>query len=114
MLLKLSSLVIKWQEENQPHISAIGIGLDFGPVTFLEFGGRSKRQFDIIGNAINGASRLQTLTKTYDFPVVVCSEFVEQLRAADVFDESDSCFTYIGACPVKGQGERTLYGYNLS
>ena len=111
MFSGLSNLIRKWEQDNRPHVSAIGIGLDFGEVTFLEFGGRSKRQFDIIGNAINGASRLQALTKTVDFPLALSREFIDQLRSVQSREDLLEQFTYLGPCPIKGQGKRAVYGY---
>jgi len=56
MLQTMESLHRSWTERGMPSIRRIGIGLDRGSATFAEVGGRTKSQFDIIGNCINGAS----------------------------------------------------------
>jgi len=107
MLQALDGLRRSWAERGLPAIQRIGIGLDRGPATFAEVGGRTKSQFDIIGNCINGAARLQTLTKTLGTPLVISEETHRALAAPP---RLQSAFARIGKTAVRGQGSRTLYG----
>lgn len=107
MLQTLESLRRSWAERGLPAFQRIGIGLDRGPATFAEVGGRTKSQFDIIGNCINGAARLQTLTKTLKTPLVISEEMHGALAATP---RLQSAFACIGKTAVRGQGLRTLYG----
>ena len=114
MLQTVERMVGRWKSEGQPHFDRIGIGVDFGVVSFLEVGGNSKRQFDIIGNAMNGAARLQELTKKDLHPFFVSQEVITELPGNGV-DESmgdfpnHPDFEIIGSYPIRGQGDRIVY-----
>jgi class 3 adenylate cyclase/CHASE2 domain-containing sensor protein len=106
MLRAVETLRRSWAERGVPAIERIGIGLDRGPATFAEVGGRTKSQFDIIGNCINGASRLQTLTKTLETALVISEEMHRALTANPGLQ---AAFTRIGETAIRGQGTRMLY-----
>lgn len=114
MLSSLSVLISKWERAGVPHVNAIGIGLDVGEAAFLEVGGGTKRQFDIIGNPINGASRLQSLTKKVKFPLVASGDLIEELRSSASADSPAGRFELVGTVPIRGQGERMIFGYRGS
>ena len=63
MLDEPARLVASWKGHGLPSIQRIGIGIDTGTVVFMEIGGRTRSQFDIIGDCMNGASRIEHLTK---------------------------------------------------
>jgi class 3 adenylate cyclase/CHASE2 domain-containing sensor protein len=107
MLQSIDSLRHAWTARGLPGIQRIGIGMDRGPVTFAEVGGRTKSQFDMIGNCINGASRLQALTKTHGTALVVSEELYRALAGTP---HLQSAFKKIGRTAIRGQGTRTLYG----
>jgi class 3 adenylate cyclase/CHASE2 domain-containing sensor protein len=106
MLQSLDSLRHAWTERGLPGIRRIGIGMDRGPVTFAEVGGRTKRQFDMIGNCINGAARFQALTKTLGTPLVISEELHHALAGSP---HLQAAFARIGRTTIRGQGTRTLY-----
>ncbi len=110
----LSRLLADWNLRGVDHFWDIGIGIDFGKVTFTEVGGRSKRQFDIIGNAINGASRIQTLTKEIGYSLAVSDEVVRELFEGDEERKLKDGFNPLGAYPLRGQGERLVYAHSGS
>ena len=56
----------------------IGIGIHVGPTIVGEMGYGSATAITAIGDAVNTASRLETLTKTYDCQLVVSEETVER------------------------------------
>lgn len=107
MLQSLDSLRHAWTGRGLPGIQRIGIGMDRGPVTFAEVGGRTKSQFDMIGNCINGAARLQALTKTLGTSLVISEELYHALAASP---RLPAAFARIGRTAIRGQGARTLYG----
>jgi class 3 adenylate cyclase len=124
MLSCVASLVTGWHATNTPHFNRIGIGVDCGDVTFLEVGS-AKRQFDIIGNAMNGSARLQELTKTADPPFYISQESLGDLEQArlpgyraetgtiqdpmhDIWPSHPE-FEIAGSYPIRGQGERLVY-----
>ena len=111
MLSGLSKLIQKWDRKGAAHVKAIGIGLDVGEAAFLEIGGGTKKQFDIIGNPINGAARLQALTKKVKIPFVVSQELIEGLRSQQSSAVLVERFELVGTVPIRGQGERMIYGY---
>jgi class 3 adenylate cyclase len=106
MLLAMEPLRRSWTERGIAAIERIGIGLDRGPAIFAEVGGRTKSQFDILGNCINGAARLQALTKTLTTSLVISEEVYRALAATS---RLQSAFTRIGRKAIRGQGMRTLY-----
>jgi len=107
MLQSIETLRHAWAARGLPGIQRIGIGMDRGAVTFAEVGGRTKSQFDMIGNCINGASRLQALTKTHGTALVVSEELYRALAGTP---HLQSAFKKIGRTAIRGQGTRTLYG----
>lgn len=108
MLAKLEELKKGWIEEQYPHFQAIGIGVDYGNATFLEIGGKTKRQFDIIGNPINGAARIQALTKEVQTPFLISKEARSDL-SADFIQNLPCEVSSIGTSPIRGMGNRDIY-----
>ena len=108
MLEELGDLLKGWDARGLEHFEKIGIGLDAGEVTFTEVGGRTKTQFDVMGNCINGASRLQTLTKQLDPDLLLSEEVLLALGE----DKIRNSFVFVSACYIRGQGDRNVFGYS--
>lgn len=111
MLEQLELLKAQWHLEDLPVLEAIGIGLDFGTLRFSHFGGKRRVQFDVLGNAINGASRLQSIAKEHDAPLVVPDSIAEHQSVIPLADaDSDHGLSFIGEVMIRGQGRRRVYG----
>jgi adenylate cyclase len=57
----------------------IGIGLHFGEVTLGNIGSKNRMEFTIIGNSVNLASRLESLTKDLKSSIAMSRDFVVEL-----------------------------------
>jgi adenylate cyclase len=92
-----------WNEEraakDQPALR-IGIGVNYGPAVMGDVGSEHTLAFTVIGDTVNVASRLQSITRELKTPLVVADAVVTQIGG--------------GTLPVelKDQGERELRGRN--
>jgi class 3 adenylate cyclase/CHASE2 domain-containing sensor protein len=108
MLEELTGLTAAWRERKLSSIERIGIGIDTGTVTFAEVGGRTRSQLDIIGDCINGASRIEHLTKDLRRSLLVSEEVY---RALESDDSLAGLFELVKTVTVRGQGERRVFGF---
>jgi class 3 adenylate cyclase/CHASE2 domain-containing sensor protein len=104
---ELSALAAAWREQGIPCIERIGIGVDTGHVVFAEIGGRTKSQFDIIGDCINGASRIEHLTKDMKRTLLISEEVY---RGIEKDDSLSGSFGFLKTVAIRGQGSRRIYG----
>jgi adenylate cyclase len=81
--LEMSDAVLKFNE-NQRKLGKcefkIGIGLNFGEVTVGNIGSERKMDYTVIGDAVNLASRMEGLTKTYHSEILISESLFEELR----------------------------------
>jgi len=81
--LEMTDAVLKFNE-NQRKLGKcefkIGVGLNYGEVTVGNIGSERKMDYTVIGDAVNLASRMEGLTKTYHSEILISESLFEELR----------------------------------
>lgn len=80
----LAELREKWAKEGRPSQIEMGVGINSGEVFVGLLGSEQRINYTVIGDNANLASRLQDLTKTYAWPILVSESAYQQVR--DEFD----------------------------
>ncbi|MFW5737503.1 MAG: DUF4434 domain-containing protein [Spirochaetota bacterium] len=112
----LPVLISPYIDGPKPVLDGIGVGVDTGRLRFTNIGGSQRIQFDVIGGAINGASRLQSLTKQMGRPLIISAEVADEQTVFAVAENAGagatdgSALEFIGEVMVRGQGRRRLFG----
>jgi adenylate cyclase len=115
MRRELRGLNEKWEAQGTAPFH-IGIGINHGDVLVGNIGSQEKADPTVIGDAVNLASRLEALTRTYSVDILVGARAAELIR--DAFDlrsvalvqvkgktQPVEIFTLIGAKNDRGDGE---------
>jgi len=92
----LTDLKDKWAKEGRPSKIEMGIGINSGEVFVGMVGSEQRINYTVIGDNANLASRLQDLTKTYDWPILISESTYQHVK-----DEFDCEFA--DAVTVKGK-----------
>ena len=75
----------RWNQEREAEGDArldIGIGLNYGPVVLGDVGSEHGMSFTAIGDTVNTAARLQTLTRSLKTQLVVSDSVIRAVQAA--------------------------------
>jgi adenylate cyclase len=96
MRVALAELRKQWEKEGRPNQIEMGIGINSGEVFVGLLGSEQRINYTVIGDNANLASRLQDLTKTYAWPILISESTYQQVK-----DEFDTEFA--DAVTVKGK-----------
>lgn len=80
----LAELREKWAKEGKPSQVEMGVGINSGEVFVGLLGSEQRINYTVIGDNANLAARLQDLTKTYAWPILVSESTYRQIK--DEFD----------------------------
>ncbi|HPN94198.1 MAG: Adenylate cyclase 1 [bacterium ADurb.Bin236] len=80
MKRKLDELNEKWINEDGLNPIKIGIGIHTGPVVAGNIGHSQRLEYTVIGDNVNLASRLESLTKQYHIPIVISGSTYELVK----------------------------------
>jgi len=94
----LAELKNQWKKEGRPSQIEMGIGINSGDVFVGLLGSEQRINYTVIGDNANLASRLQDLTKTYAWPVLISESTNQQVQ-----DEFETEF--VDAVTVKGKSQ---------
>jgi len=94
----LAELHQLWEKQGRPFRIEIGIGVNSGEVFVGLLGSAQRINYTIIGDNANLASRLQDLTKTYQWPILISGSTYDQVKDEFEADLADSVI-------VKGRSE---------
>lgn len=80
----LAELRDKWAKEGRPSQIEMGVGINSGEVFVGLLGSAQRINYTVIGDNANLAARLQDLTKTYAWPILISESTYQQVK--DEFD----------------------------
>lgn len=97
----LHELNQRWQAEGRPTLDN-GIGMHCGPVLAGNIGSPQRLEFTVMGDTVNLASRLESMTKELQAPIVISQALLQVL--------GDRLQTRsLGRSAIRGYGEVALY-----
>tara|TARA_B100000427_G_scaffold199355_1_gene165751 strand:- start:9882 stop:11696 length:1815 start_codon:yes stop_codon:yes gene_type:complete len=106
-LIILQQLQQKWKDEGKP-IFDIGIGINTGNVIVGNIGSSKHKDFTVIGDEVNYAARLESITRNFSDDNHICRFIISESTYQLV---SDICeVKSLGKVPVKGKEKvNTIY-----
>ena len=104
MLQYVAELNVQFREEGEAPMD-IGIGLHVGEAVIGHVGSSTRHDYTAIGDVINVASRLESMTKEAGYRVVVSRTVAELLGGPDAL-------TPLGPMAIKGHSPVEAYGYD--
>ena len=88
MLRALQRLQESWQSRGVPHID-IGVGINSGPMLVGNMGSKRRKNYTIMGDSVNLASRLEGINRTFGTHVIISEGTYQQVKEHVVARELD-------------------------
>lgn len=105
MVASLEAINHSLEKQGLPQIDGFGIGIHVGEVILGDIGGERK-DYTLIGDAVNITARLESLCKEYRTPIIISEACYALLEEA-----LQQRFTYLSSIFLKGKEEAiTFYG----
>jgi len=106
MLGKLEVIKSRLTAGQLPPLHGIGIGLHFGSAIIGDVGSPTRRNYTVIGDTVNTASRIEGLCKQYQTPLIISPAVLDQLP-----ENLKQNYTFLDQAVLKGKAERySIYG----
>lgn len=99
----LAALNASLASEGQSQLK-IGIGLHLGEAVVGNIGSNERNNYTAIGDVVNTASRLESLTKALGYPLLVSTEVTQALANQIQFDD-------LGEQAIKGHSAMRVHGW---
>ncbi len=96
MLQEAKRLSVFFERRGMPPL-VIGIGVNTGVVCVGDMGSKSRRAYTVLGDAVNLASRFETMTKTYSVPLILGEATAVKLAPHEVVS--------LGQAAVQGRAD---------
>jgi class 3 adenylate cyclase len=101
MLKKMEHLKKELKRMNLPVIEDIGIGINFGNIIIGDIGSQSRKNYTVIGDNVNIASRLESLCKIQQVPLIISESSYTRLNL-----NFKKYFEYLGETHLKGKSDK--------
>jgi len=79
MLRSLDGLLEKWRPKGLPAIG-IGVGINTGPMIVGNMGSATRFNYTVVGDAVNLASRIESLNKNYGTSILISEYTYERVK----------------------------------
>ncbi|MCM2324390.1 MAG: adenylate/guanylate cyclase domain-containing protein [Oligoflexia bacterium] len=83
----LSELNVELMRDRLPTLR-IGMGLNYGPLIAGNIGSEERMEYTVIGDTVNTASRIESLTKEFGTDLLVSEEVRKQLEGRFIFEKA--------------------------